>query len=229
MGDLTALFASLGIDVARVMHGWVRVMPVLVLVPAFGLSALPAGARGVMALCLAWIVAPSGAVMGNQTLLAYGTELIIGVSVAAAVSVPLWTASMVGNIADQWRGSQDMQSSPFEIGGASMGALATLFAAGMFFASGAPAEVVGGLSLAQSPQTPMDLARVLAHAPRVAVAVAMPVIVAGALVDMTGGFMARGAPFAPVTTLVSAVKSSAVVLAFALVLPRAFELIASRV
>jgi len=227
MNELLELLTSLGIDAPRVLHGWARVMPVLVIVPAFGLSALPPAARGVLALCLAWICAPSAAVMGNQVALGLAMELLLGTSVALVASVPLWTATMVGNVADQWRGSNDAQTSPFEIGGASLGALSTLLAAWIFFSTGAPSEIVRALTFNAPMEGAADLARLLSNAPRIAVGIALPMIATACVVDVAGGFMARSAPMAPFTTLISAIKSTAVVFSFALVLPRLFELIAS--
>jgi len=141
--------------------------------------------------------------------------------------VPLYTATMVGSIADQWRGSSDTQPPPLALGGANLSTMATLFAAWMFFVSGAPAEIVSVLALAGSVHTPSELADALARAPRIAVSVALPVIAAGALCDVAGGLLAKSSPMAPLTTLISAMKSTVVVFAFAIVLPRAFALIAS--
>lgn len=229
MDELLGLLTSLGIDAPRVLHGWARVMPVLVIVPAFGLSALPAAARGVLALCLAWICAPSAAVMGNQAAFSIAMEIVLGTSVALVASVPLWTATMVGSVADQWRGANDAQTLPFEVGGASLGALATLLAAWVFFSSGAPSEIVRALTFGAPLEGTADLARALSNAPRIAVGIALPMIATGCVIDIAGGFMARSAPMAPFTTLVSALKSTAVVFSFAIVLPRMFELIARAV
>jgi len=206
-------------------------MPVLVIVPAFGLSALPATVRGVLAFCLAGVCAPSvstsGAPLGATSAIALLTEVLLGTSVAIAAAVPLWVATMAGSVADQWRGSQDAPPSAFDLGGANLGTLATLFAAWMFFTNGGPSEIVRTLALNSTVASPSDLVQMLAGAPRIAVSVALPVIAAGAIVDVASALLARGAPLVPMNTLMSAVRSSAVVFAFALVLPTTFESIAS--
>src|SRR5262249_28078098 len=86
-------------DLASFGLAWARATPVITLVPAFGLRAIPAPARGVLALALAASVYPAvhPASVTSHPLpwaLAALLEMLRGLPVALATAIPLWSATM---------------------------------------------------------------------------------------------------------------------------------------
>ena len=78
---------------------WARALPTIALVPAFGLRALPAPARGIVALALAaafWpAAAPAARVDTAVPWIALALEqILLGLPIAVAAAVPLWAATM---------------------------------------------------------------------------------------------------------------------------------------
>src|SRR4029079_12595867 len=110
------------------------VLPVVSLVPAFGLKALPAPARGVVALALAASIYP--ALLPTVTversapwlLLAF-EQILLGLPIALSAAIPLWAATMAGGLMDTLRGASD--AAPFSVledKASAFGVLLSLFA-----------------------------------------------------------------------------------------------------
>src|SRR5688572_17321292 len=107
-----ALFAR---DFTAWLGGWARVLPVLVVVPAFGAAAVPAPARAGLGVALALAVAPSVTPLPASGLpLPLGLELLrqmaIGAPVALGAAILVYTAVMVGGVADDLRGARETHS-----------------------------------------------------------------------------------------------------------------------
>src|SRR5271163_1825284 len=131
-------FAALGL-------AWARAMPTVVLVPAFGLKALPRPTQAFIALALALSVWPA-LVPAPQSqapwMVAALVEILRGVPIAIAAAVPLWAATMAGGIADALRGSQDAPSFPLVDGRTTPLAIPlSLLACAIFLHGGGPARV----------------------------------------------------------------------------------------
>ena len=98
-----------GWDLEGIGLAWARVTPTVVLVPAFGLRALPTPVRGMLSLVLALTLFPALVPLPGAPgpwplrLLA---ELVLGLPPALAAAIPLWAATMAGGLADNLRGSQ---------------------------------------------------------------------------------------------------------------------------
>ena len=116
VGTIAEAFAGAGIDLGALGLAWARAMPAVTLVPAFGLRALPAPARAVMALAFAACVFPALAPVAATSSLPWIvlalTEVARGLPIAVAAAVPLWAATMAGGVADALRGAQETPSVP---------------------------------------------------------------------------------------------------------------------
>jgi len=175
--------------------GWARVMPVVVLVPAFGLRALPLGARVGLALTLGLSVAP--ALSHASTLpmgLAVTLEALGAMPVAVSAAGTLWAASMAGGLFDELRQARESTRLPVvESGTSPTGALFALIAALAFLETGGTARVITALSNTQ-PGVHQLLVRVvhdLLAGVHIAIALAVPFIVASVLFELTTALVAR--------------------------------------
>src|SRR5579872_10114 len=101
---LTDVLGLSGTDWASIGLAWARAMPAVILVPAFGLRALPRPAQALiglgLAICIAPAIAPSHAVGAARWLAAALAEVVKGLPVALAAAIPLWAATMAGGVAD---------------------------------------------------------------------------------------------------------------------------------
>ncbi len=225
---LDALLRS-GIDVEALGFAWARALPAVTLVPAFGLRALPAPARALTALALAVcvmpaVVAASAGPLGpaGPALVRLGAEVARGVPVAIAAAVPLWAATMAGNVADALRGALDTSSPPVVEGRAGpMGVLFSLLASSMFLAGGGPARVAGVLALPYAPPDPWTAAAAdVTGGIALAVAVGGPLLAAGTVVEIASALVARAATPAQVHLLLAPLRALAALLVVGLVFER---------
>jgi type III secretory pathway component EscT len=216
-----------GIDPGALGLAWARVSPTLVIVPAFGLRALPASGRAAMALLLAATVAPAltppaaGEFWAGSLL----TEVLVGLPVAVGAAVPIWVATMTGGLLDVARGaSGDGPALPVVEGKASpLGVLFSLLASVAFLASGGPARVA--LALAEAPShDPMGpflrTVATLASAATIATAVAAPVLAAGLLLEVVIALAGRVATPLTIAPALSPLKGLAVLAVVALLAER---------
>ncbi len=155
-----------GIDLTATGYAWARVAATVTLVPAFGLRALPAAARGALGVALALAIAPAVGVYHGQAVPALGAlgaagalgsslpwplllvlEVLRGLPTALAAAIPLWGATMVGGVVDSLRGDSSQLTSPVVDGQTtSLGVLFALLASALFLAGGGAARVVGALA-----------------------------------------------------------------------------------
>ncbi|MDP9034585.1 MAG: flagellar biosynthetic protein FliR [Myxococcota bacterium] len=226
LGEVAQALARSGIDAGALGLAWARVTPAVILVPAFGLRALPAAARAVLGVALAATVFPalppvpiSG---GRPWLLLAAIELGRGLPVAVAAAVPLWAATMAGGLADAFRGSQDAPSVPTVEGRATpLGVPFSLLASAIFLATGGPARVVLALALRPLPQHPV-LAAVDHLVGGIALAVALggPLLAAAVVVEVAAALIARAASPAQIHALLAPVRAIATLAVLAVVLER---------
>ena len=184
-----------GVDIESLGFGWARAMPLIAIVPAFGLRAHPIPLRIAMALCLGACIAPSLHSEASQGPWLWGlaSSLARGVPIAMAAAIPMWAATMTGGVIDSLRGSNDTWLTPVVEGRPSMmGVPLSLLASLMFLASGAPAYVVGALA-EQPPMLPLlaRVAMVIASGIRIATLVAGPAIAASVVFEMASSLVAR--------------------------------------
>jgi len=229
---LARLFEEGGLDLAAWGLAFARVMPILVIVPAFGLRALSAPVRAAAALVLSAVIVPairpaSGALPWPPLLL---FELARGTLVAVAAALPLWSATMAGGIVDALRGAQDQVDAPTVEGRPSpLGALFALLAATIFLGTGGPARLVGIL-VSPPPSLESGLARAaanLASGIGLAIALAAPLVAASLILELAGALVARAASPAHLSALLAPVRSLALLALTAIVLDRMAALLAA--
>jgi flagellar biosynthesis protein FliR len=220
LGAAIDAFAREGIDLASLGLAWARAMPLVVIVPAFGLRALPAPARALFGLSLAACVFPAvGSVASvasvatasegaSWALLALG-EVARGLPIAIAAAVPLWAATMAGGVADALRGSLDTPSGPTVEGPATpLGIPFSLLACALFFSTGGPGRVVMALA-SRAPGTHPLLAAVddLTGGITLAVALGAPLLAASVVIEIAAALVARAASPAQVHALVAPLRA----------------------
>jgi type III secretory pathway component EscT len=228
--------AVAGVDSAtdwfRLGLAWARALPLVTLVPAFGLRALPAPARVVLGLAIAAtyfpaipLVAPEAAGAAPPWIVQALVEAARGLPVALAAAVPLWAATMAGGVADALRGSRDAASSPVVEGSATpLGVPLSILASAIFLTTGGPARAAAALALAQPTGNPLvaavnDLVSGIAFA----VALAGPLLAAAVVIEVAGALVARAASPAQVHALLAPLRALAVLAVTAI----AFERIAT--
>lgn len=175
--------------------GGAKVMPVVVLVPAFGLRALPVGARVGLALTLGISVAPALSQSSTLSLgLAVALQALSGLPVALSAAIVLWAAGMAGGLFDELRQSRETTNLPVvNVGTSPTGVLFALLAAIAFLQTGGTVRVVSALNRNVSDVHGL-LTRVvqdLLSGIHIAIALAVPFLVASVLFEITAALVAR--------------------------------------
>jgi type III secretory pathway component EscT len=225
VGTVAEALERSGIDLGGLGLAWARVMPAVTLVPAFGLSALPASARTVMGLAFAASIFPALAPLaaGDRpwVLLALG-EVAHGLPVAIAAAVPLWAATMAGGVADALRGSQETPSVPTVEGRATpLGVPMSLLASAIFLAGGGPARVVKALALHPLQDHPfLAAAGDLVGGIGLAVAIGGPLLAASVVIEVAAALVARAASPAQIHALLAPLRALGTLAVLAIVLER---------
>jgi flagellar biosynthetic protein FliR len=222
-----ALFAR---DFTAWLGGWARVLPVLVVVPAFGAAAVPAPARAGLGVALALAIAPSVAPLPASGL-PLGLELLrqmaIGAPVAIGAAILVYTAVMVGGAADDLRGARETHSlAVFEGPTSPLGSLLGLLVIVSFLEFGGGSRIVRALALAdaQGPNLSTLAAR-LSSSIEVAIAAAAPLAASAIIASVAEGLVARASVPAHVTALLSPLRGLLLLAVFALLLDRILELL----
>lgn len=231
---LDAISQAATIDLRAWMAAWARVTPSVVLIPAFGLRAIPAPARVafalVLAACIAPAVVPATSADEPWAMLAL-RELVRGVPVAFSAAVTLWTATMVGGLVDNLRGARETSTLPIAESGASpLGALLSLFTALVFLSSGGASRVA--LAVTHAPPLSAGLLErtvlSLTSGVEVAVAIAAPIVAASIVLEVATALVTRAMMPAVVQAVIAPLRTIALLAILALLLDRIVELLALR-
>ncbi len=232
LGEVARLLEREGIELSALGLAWARATPAVALIPAFGLRAMPAAARAVLAVALAACVFPALAPIARTpgvpwVLLAMG-ELLRGLPVALAAAVPLWAATMAGGVIDSLRGAQDTVSSPAVEGRpTTLGVPMSLLASAIFLSTGGPARVVSVLATRELPAHPiLAAAQDLVAGITLAVAVAGPLVAAGLVLEIAAALVARAASPAQIHTLLAPLRAIGVLVILGVVLDRTMGVLA---
>ena len=212
---------------------WARVFPTVAIVPAFGLKALPAPARGVLALALAAgiypalvpLVARAGAAPWFVLAL---EQIVLGLPVALAAAVPLWAATMAGGLVDVLRGAPDGSGLAVVEGRASsFGVLLSLFASAVFLSTGGPARAASALARGDIGDHPLLAAsHDLVAGVGLAVAIGGPLLAAAVVLELAFALVARAATPAQIHALLAPLRALGTLAVVALVLERVGSLVA---
>lgn len=226
-----AAFQLSDIEIKAWALAWARVVPALVLVPAFGLAALPVPARVTLGLALS-ASAVAGLKPVSEVHRAFPFELVVqaarGLPVALSAALLLWAASMAGSLVDNLRGDREPSGLPHVEGGSTKsGALMSMLAAIAFLQSGGPGRVAAALGRPEL-EFHEPLLRVvtnIAASIELAVAVAAPVVAASVVVQVASALFARSASPAAVGSLLLPLRSVVLLTVFALTFERMVSLL----
>lgn len=222
------------IDLTALGLGWARAAPVVAIVPAFGLRAIPAPARAVMAIAIAATIAPAvtadPALASRSWVLGVIAAFLQGLPIAIAAAVPLWAATMAGGVMDAVRGANDaVWMPPVEGRPSTLGVPMSLLASAIFLATGGPARVATALAAPASVpgrEAMLRAALDISSGVTIALSVAAPVLVASIVVEIGGALIARAASPAQIHALLAPARSLAILAVAALLLDRMTALVA---
>lgn len=219
-----------GVDLAVMGRAWARATPLVVLVPAFGLRALPAPMRVTLALGLAAVIYPALAVDASTgatiTSTVLALEVLRGMPLALATAVPLWAAVMAGGLVDQLRGSS-AEGASFVVVDGRPSPIAVLYGLGAsfaFFAMGGPARAVSALVTAPLASPWRGAAITISNGIGLSIALAAPILAASLVLEITTALVARAAAPAHVDALLAPLKAIALLFVVALGLSRVVAL-----
>lgn len=229
--EIAAWLSELGISLEAWLLAWARVTPLLLLVPAFGGSALPAAARAGLGLSLALAIAPAlGPASGRSLPLALelAREVALGLPVAVGAALLMHTALMAGGAIDDLRGSRETAALPmFEGATTPLGALLGLLVIIAFHQSGASARLVALLAVPRPESVGLlGITSSIVMSVGFAVAAAAPIAVAAIVLSVAEALVARAATPAHVTGLLAPLRGVALLAIVALVLDRIVEFLA---
>ena len=226
-------FAQNGVDLAAVGVAWARALPTVILVPAFGLRALPWPLRailgGTIAVAIFQALDPLAASRAHEPwILLAIEEAIHGVPIAIATAVPLWAATMAGGAIDTARGREDSRDAPtVEEGATELGILFSLLASAIFLSMGGPARVASSLAVAAFPDHPLiAAAHDITFGIAAAVAIAAPILAASIVIDLGLAITNRAASPLSTSAITAPVRSLGIVVMLALVFERIARLFA---
>lgn len=221
-------------DLAALGLAWARVMPVVTIVPAFGLRALPAAARGVLGLALAAAIYPAVvpiviAQRSTPWFVLALEQIVLGLPVALAAAIPLWAATMAGGLVDVLRGSPDGPGlATVEGKPSSFGVLLSLFASVVFLATGGASRAAGALAHYELPGHPLLLAaHDIVAGVGLAIAIGGPLLAAAVVLELAFALVARAASPAQVHALLAPLRALGLLAIVAIVLERLATLVAT--
>lgn len=227
----SALLRESGIDVRAWSLGFARALPAVALVPAFGLNAVPAPVRPLLAAALGACIAPALAARVDPSLpfvLALAREVLLGLPVALLAALAIYVAAMAGGLIDELRGARDGSLLPtFPEQLPSLGTLFALLASIAFLESGGAARVARVLA---EPELParfawVSVAKLFAGSVELALALAAPLVVAAVLLEAASALVARAAVPAFIGPVLAPVKSLALLAILAVTFERIAELL----
>lgn len=223
---MAAAFRDAGVDLGGLGLAWARVTPTVTLVPAFGLRALPAAARGVMALALAACIYPAVAPVAPALHVPWPLllldEVLRGLPIAIATAAVLWAATMVGGMLDNLRGAQDSVQVPVVEGRTTpMAVPFALLASTIFVTTGGPARVARALAVAPLPDHPLLAAMTdLTGSIALAVSIGAPLLVASLVIEVTAAVIARASSPAQIHALLAPLRTMGLLIVCGVVLDR---------
>jgi type III secretory pathway component EscT len=230
LDTLSLEFSKAGIDPGACALGWARLLPSVLLVPAFGLRALPFFVQALFAFILAVCVAPSLTAFAwtdQPWMITLGEQLVTGLPVAVSAAVTLWAATMTGNLLDELRGATRFESSLATVDSPAtpLGVLLSLGAAAAFLKLGGASRLAAALSVPRtlSEQTLRQVASSIIEGIQIAVLLSAPLL---ALALFFAAFQAVVARFANTSNKLSGLaplRSIAMLAIVALLLDRIFE------
>ncbi len=233
--EIVRAFALLGTDGPSLLRAFARLLPTVILVPAFGLRGLAPALRLSVALVLSSAIAPAFAAAlppdrGLALPLALALEALRGLPVALASALPLWAGTMGGGLFDELRSFPVDVRIPAMAGARSPSAvLLSLLGGSLFFAAGGPSNIAMALARPElDPSLLERTARTLASGATLAVIVAGPLVASSILLSALEVVISRGAP-SSVRAALQPLRGLALLALLALALDRIALVLASLV
>lgn len=227
VSEVARALSDSGIDLGALGLAWARAMPCVVIVPAFGLRAIPQPARVVLALALAATIFPALAPIASAEAkvpwaLMLVSEVLQGLPVAIAAAVPLWAATMAGGLVDSLRGAQaELQVAVVEGKASPLGVPFSILASGIFLATGGPSRIAGTLASGALPAHPvLAAAQDLAGGIAIAVSIGGPLLAAALVLEVTAALVARASSPAQIHALLAPLRALGLLAVMAVVLDR---------
>jgi flagellar biosynthesis protein FliR len=189
-----------GIDPGAWALGWARVLPSVVLVPAFGLRALPVFAQALFAFILAACVTPAlGPLLAARepSFVSLLVQVATGLPVAVSAATTLWAAGMTGNLLDELRGATPGPGlvPSVDSGTTPLGVLLSLGAAAAFLELGGPVRLTEALSVLEpiSEQNIWQVVRTLGQGVQLAVLISAPLLAFALFFEVFQALITRAA------------------------------------
>lgn len=225
---LIGILQQLGLSWQQMLLAWARILPLVVMVPAFGSRLMPAPARAVFGLALAALLLPT-VVARTDTATDFGVaflgELLRGLPVALSSGALIWGAMMAGGLVDDLRGASQQQSQLFQEARSPLGALIGLFAVGGFLELGGVESALSAL-VVEPTGAPLAVAvRDLVSSLNIAFALCAPLLCVAVVWEVAGALIARAATPAHVQSLLAPLRAMVILGAFTVTLPTFFELL----
>ncbi|HEX6276845.1 MAG TPA: flagellar biosynthetic protein FliR [Polyangiaceae bacterium] len=214
VGELVAPFIALEVaDLRAFALAWARALPIVTIVPVFGMPAVAAPIRLGFAAALALGAAPALRPLasdGTPFVLALLRESAAGLPVALGTAALLWATVMAGGLADNLRGTREALELPWlEEPASPLAGLFGLFVAVAFIEVGGAARVAAVLAEPELRTTWAAAAERLAASIGLAVAIAAPLVAGSLVVEIAGALIARSASPAFVLPLLAPLRSLA--------------------
>lgn len=202
-----------GADGRAFLVAWARALPLVTIVPAFGLSAVAIPIRIVLGATMALAVAPQlrgVAALDTPLALLLVTEAARTLPLALATAALLWAAIMAGGVVDNLRAARESAELPhLDEPGPPFSALFGLLMAIAFLEVGGASRLAAALSEPRLTTTWAVGAERLSQAMGLAVTLAAPLAIGSVLVELTAGLIARAASPAFVLSLLAPLRSIA--------------------
>jgi type III secretory pathway component EscT len=226
---LALMRQALGDDPFLWALAWARALPILVLVPAFGLGGLAQPIRVALALGMAGCVAPAlraVPVEGVPWWFALVRESVSSLPLALATAAILWAAVMAGGLADNLRGARDGAELPvLDEPSSPLGVLFGLLVALGFLESGGAARIARALAEPRLHTSFAVAVERLTSSVGIAVSVAAPLVLGSLLIELAAAFIARAASPAHIAPLVAPLRSLGLLFVVWFALDRIVELL----
>ncbi|WP_394826261.1 EscT/YscT/HrcT family type III secretion system export apparatus protein [Pendulispora albinea] len=227
LGAVIQAFTGAGVDLPALGLAWARVLPTVLIVPAFGLRALPTPLRAILGAMLALcifpaVVADAGAHAREPWPLLLLENFLHGLPVALAAAIPLWAATMAGNLVDTLRGARDAWNADTVEGKAShLGIAFALLASTLFLQSGGPSRIALALATTDFPAHPLLAAvRDLSAGITLAVALGGPLLAASIVLEVAVALVARASFPAQIYAVFPPLRALGLLVVMALVFER---------
>jgi flagellar biosynthesis protein FliR len=226
LGEVDKLFRASGVDLTGLGLAWARALPVVTLVPAFGLRALPPSARAVLGLVLGLVIAPAASPSPLEPQLMFPVALLIevlrGLPIALSAALPLWAATQAGGLIDNLRGASGEANYPLLEGRVSpLGVMYGVLAGSLFLAQGGPAHVTQLLMTSTyAPGLLLTVVQQVTRGVDLSVAIAAPMLGGSVLVEVATALMGRAANPTQLSAVIAPIKSVVLLGLVALTLER---------